>query len=109
MSDLGGSLVGLLMKSPNFNLIATMELNEAFYFVEEIVKEHKDTRDYNRYCLENLLMAFNGKPISYKDYLNKVYKKVNKPIATTKSIEDNNNRTQTILDKFKSNGIKRVI
>lgn len=75
-----------------------MDIEESYYIIEGVFKEYVDTRNYNRYCLDNLLLQFDGEGMNYLDYLKLTTRAVkNKPLDIDKVKKENND----ILDKFK--------
>lgn len=49
-----------------------MNIDESIYIIEGVLKEYMDSRTYMRYCLDNILLQFNGNPMSYIDYKNEI-------------------------------------
>lgn len=75
-----------------------MDIEESYYIIEGVFKEYVDTRNYNRYCLDNLLLQFGGEGMNYLDYLKLTTSSVkSKPLDIDKVKKENND----ILDKFK--------
>ena len=49
-----------------------MNIDESIYIIEGVLKEYMDDRTYMRYCFDNILLQFNGNPMSYIDYKNEI-------------------------------------
>ncbi len=49
-----------------------MNIDESIYIIEGVLKEYMDSRTYVKYCFDNILLTFNGKPMSYIDYKNEI-------------------------------------
>lgn len=49
-----------------------MNIDESIYIIEGVLKEYMDDRTYMRYCFDNILLKFNGNPMSYIDYKNEI-------------------------------------
>ncbi|WP_346879028.1 hypothetical protein [Clostridium sp. UBA7791] len=49
-----------------------MDLNDSIYIITDVIEGFIDERTYMRYCLDNILLQFNGSPMSYIDYKSKI-------------------------------------
>ncbi|MGG7189789.1 hypothetical protein ACQPUQ_09755 [Clostridium paraputrificum] len=49
-----------------------MDLEKSFYIIEGVLKEYSDSRIYQRYCFDNLLLQITGENLSYKEYKEKI-------------------------------------
>lgn len=78
-----------------------MDLDEAFYIIEGIFTEYMDSRTYQRYLFDNLLLQFDGKGIGYLDYVNQSKKAVSEPTDYVKTKVKN----EDLLEKFKLNNV----
>ncbi|WP_346884879.1 hypothetical protein [Clostridium sp. UBA4395] len=69
---MGISLVAILLKNGCFTYVANMDIDESIYIIEEVLQEYMDSRLYMRYCLDNILLQFTGKTMSYIDYKSEI-------------------------------------
>lgn len=80
-----------------------MDLEESIYIISDVLEEYMDSRSYNRYLLDNILLAIDNKAVSYKEYKNMGSKNNNK--STNKSeneiIKENNDILKDFLNKRK--------
>ena len=80
-----------------------MDLDEAFPIIEGVFVEYMDSRIYQQYLFNNMLLQIDGKGISYLDYIKK--NRINNPEVNKqtdyKKVERNNNE---LLEKFKKQG-----
>lgn len=79
-----------------------MDIKDSWDIIEGVFKEYVDTRNYNKYCLDNLLLQLDGKGINYIEYLKLggVINKSNlnnKPLDVEKVKKQNND----ILERYK--------
>lgn len=68
--------------------------------IEGVIIEYMDSRAYQRYCLDNLLMQFSNEGMSYLDYLKEIKienKKSNKTIDKDKNRKNAINSLKTIF------------
>lgn len=49
-----------------------MDINDSIYIITDVIEGFMDDRTYMRYCLDNILLQFNGNPMSYIDYKNEI-------------------------------------
>lgn len=80
-----------------------MDLDEAFSIIEGVVVEYMDSRIYQQYLFNNILLQIYGKGMSYLDYIKKNSinnSGINKQ-TDYKKVERNNNE---LLEKFKKQG-----
>lgn len=77
-----------------------MDLEESLSIIEGVFIEYMDSRTYERYLFDNLLMQFDGKGISYLDYI-----KESRKVASTKTdYVKTELENKKLLDKFKRKG-----
>lgn len=80
-----------------------MDLDEAFPIIEGVFVEYMDSRIYQQYLFNNILLQIDGKGMSYLDYIKKNSinnSGINKQ-TDYKKVERNNNE---LLEKFKKQG-----
>lgn len=77
-----------------------MDLEEALSIIEGVFVEYMDSRTYQRYLFDNLLMQFDGKGMSYLDYIKESRKAPGGKTDYIKTELDN----KKLLDKFKKQG-----
>lgn len=80
-----------------------MDLDEAFPIIEGVFVEYMDSRIYQQYLFNNILLQIDGKGMSYLDYIKKNRinnSEINKQ-TDYKKVEHNNNE---LLEKFKKQG-----
>lgn len=80
-----------------------MDLDEAFSIIEGVFVEYMDSRIYQQYLFNNILLQIDGKGMSYLDYIKKNSinnSGINKQ-TDYKKVERNNNE---LLEKFKKQG-----
>lgn len=77
-----------------------MDLEEAIPIIEGVFIEYMDSRTYQRYLFDNLLMQFNGNGMSYLDYIKKSKRVVDTKTDYIKSEVEN----KKLLEKFKRQG-----
>lgn len=74
-----------------------MDLEESLYIIVDILEEYMESRTYNKYLLDNILLTIDGRAVSYQDYI-----KINSK-STTKTNKDKNeiiNENNNILKDF---------
>lgn len=49
-----------------------MDINDSIYIITDVIEGFIDDRTYMRYCFDNILLQFNGKPMSYMDYKSEI-------------------------------------
>lgn len=52
--------------------IKDIELGQSLYIIGEVIKEYNDSRIFQKYCFDNLLLQVVGEDISYKEYKEKI-------------------------------------
>nr|DAV65721.1 MAG TPA: hypothetical protein [Caudoviricetes sp.] len=77
-----------------------MELEESLSIIEGVFIEYMDSRTYQRYLFDNLLMQFNSKGMSYLDYIKESKKVVNTKTDYVKTELEN----KKLLEKFRKQG-----
>lgn len=77
-----------------------MELEESLSIIEGVFIEYMDSRTYQRYLFDNLLMQFNSKGMSYLDYIKESKKVVNIKTDYVKTELEN----KKLLEKFRKQG-----
>lgn len=79
-----------------------MDLEESLDIILDVLEEYMDSRTYNRYLLDNILLALNGKAVSYKDYIKMNSKSITKTNKNENEIiNENNNMLKDFLNKRK--------
>lgn len=82
-----------------------MDLEEALSIIEGVFIEYMDSRTYQRYLFDNLLMQFDGKGMSYLDYIKESRKA---PCQNGNVVKTDYVKTELenkkLLDKFKKQG-----
>lgn len=79
-----------------------MDLEGALSIIEGVFVEYMDSRTYQRYLFDNLLMQFDGKGMSYLDYI-----KESRKVPSAKTDTDyvkTELENKKLLDKFKKQG-----
>lgn len=79
-----------------------MDIEESIYIIDGVIKEYIDSRIYMRYCLDNILLQFNGSAMNYIDYKNQIgVVNTNKDIRTIEEKENiRNNARKTFSEIF---------
>ncbi|SQB99782.1 Uncharacterised protein [Clostridium paraputrificum] len=52
--------------------IKDIELGQSLYIIGEVIKEYNDSRIFQKYCFDNLLLQVVGENLSYKEYKEKI-------------------------------------
>lgn len=90
--------MGILFKSGCYSYIENMDLEEAFSIIEGVYVEYMDSRLYQRYLFDNILLQLDGKVMGYSDYISEGKKFVSKPNTDYIKVKETN---KNLLEKFK--------
>ena len=90
--------MGILFKSGCYSYIENMDLEEALPIIEGVYIEYMDSRLYQRYLFDNLLLQLDGKGMGYSDYINEGKKFISKPDTDYIKVKETN---KNLLEKFK--------
>ncbi|MBS5937762.1 hypothetical protein [Clostridium sp.] len=79
-----------------------MDIEESIYIIEGVIKEYMNSRIYMRYCVDNILLQFNGSAMNYIDYKNRISSvNTDKHITTIEEKENiRNNAIKTFSEIF---------
>ncbi|WP_148315428.1 hypothetical protein [Clostridium culturomicium] len=79
-----------------------MDLEEALPIIEGVYIEYMDSKLYQRYLFDNILLQLDGKGMGYLDYISEGKKFVSKPDTDYMKVKETNNN---LLQKFKLNNV----